>query len=290
MSEVMITVRGEHQVRVAPERAIVSLSASVEGPDRADVIDRTLSRAGQLREGIQALQASGAVETWSSRRLAVRSERPWSGDGTRLALVHHASVEFTATFIDFGDLSTWVGEISAGDDVTVNGTDWILTPQTRARVEQEVAAEAVRTAVTRASAYASALGLGSVEPIELADAGLITDRGSADAAPKAMRAFAAAPAPSGLVLNGDDITVSATVEARFVAGGATNPPPQADGGLRPAAGARRRARSRRPGAARARCRGPGADPHRSPEAPRRPCRPPRASESASCSARGWASG
>ncbi|MBS1907706.1 MAG: SIMPL domain-containing protein [Actinobacteria bacterium] len=217
MSEVVITVRGEHEVRIAPERAIVTLSVALDGPDREAVVARTLALAEPVRASIVAHEASGAAETWSSRRLAVRSERPWSNDGTRLALVHHASVDFTAAFADFAALSAWVAEISAWEGVSVGGTNWILTPETRARVEQEVAAEAVRTAVTRAGAYAAALGLSKVEPIEIADAGLITDGGAADAAPKAMRAFAAPPSGSGLELQGDDITVSATVEARFVA-------------------------------------------------------------------------
>lgn len=217
MSEVVITVRGEHEVRIAPERAIVTLSVALDGPDREAVVSRTLALADPVRASIVAREGSGAVESWSSRRLAVRSERPWSNDGTRLALVHHASVDFAATFTDFAELSTWVAEVSGWDGVSVSGTSWILTPETRARVEQEVAAEAVRTAVTRAGAYAIALGLTRVEPIEIADAGLITDHTAADMAPKAMRAFAAPPSGAGLELQGDDLTVSATVEARFVA-------------------------------------------------------------------------
>ncbi|GAB6857303.1 SIMPL domain-containing protein [Microbacterium xylanilyticum] len=217
MSEVVITVRGEHQVRIAPESAVVTLSVALDGPDRESVIARTLALAEPIREALATRQTGGAVESWSSRRLAVRSERPWSNDGTRLDLVHHASVDFRATFLDFADLSSWVADVSAEEGVCVDGTQWTLTPETRTRVEQEVAAEAVRVAVQRASAYAAALGLDSVEPIEIADAGLISDFSATDAAPKAMRAFGAAPAPSGLDLHGDDITVSATVEARFVA-------------------------------------------------------------------------
>jgi len=217
MSEVVITVRGEHEVRIAPERAIVTLSVALDGPDRESVVARTLALADPVLRSIVAREESGAVAEWSSRRLAVRSERPWSNDGTRLALVHHAAVDFAATFTDFTELSAWVADVSAWDGVSVNSTAWILTPETRARVEQEVAAEAVRTAVMRAGAYATALGLTKVEPIEIADAGLITDGGAGDMAPKALRAFAAPPSASGLELQGDDLIVSATVEARFVA-------------------------------------------------------------------------
>ncbi|GAA4483424.1 SIMPL domain-containing protein [Microbacterium panaciterrae] len=219
MSEVMITVRGEHEVRVAPERAIVSLSVSWEGPDRADVVERTLALAAPVREGIQTREEEGAVTTWSSKRLAVRSERPWSGDGTRLALVYHAAVDFTATFVHFAELSGWVAEISSWDGVSLSATDWTLTPETRARVEQEVAAEAVRTALTRAGAYAAALGLARVVPVEIADAGLLADSTATPGLQaKAMRAFAAPPEAVGVELQGDDIAIAATVEARFLAG------------------------------------------------------------------------
>ena len=47
MSEVIITVRGEHELRVAPERATIHLSVSFEGPGRTDVVERTLA-AGEL--------------------------------------------------------------------------------------------------------------------------------------------------------------------------------------------------------------------------------------------------
>lgn len=219
MSEVTITVRGEHEVRVAPERATVRLSIGQEGPDRGPVVERTLALAAPLREGIEARAASGAVEEWTSRRLTVRSERPWNNEGRRLDPVFHADVEFTATFSDLSDLSLWITEISAAEGVTVLDTTWSLTSATRAAVEREVASEAVAVAVVRANAYAAALGLARVEPVEIADTGLISAGPAPAPAPyaKAMRAeaYAAADAGSGVELQGEDIAVSATVEARF---------------------------------------------------------------------------
>jgi uncharacterized protein YggE len=132
--------------------------------------------------------------------------------------VHRASVDFTATFADISAMSEWVAEASGEDGVSIGYIDWHLTPQTEAEVEREVAALAVGVAVARARAYAEALGLHNVTPLEIADRGLIS-AGVPPQAKAAMRAGAAFDLESagGLELQGEEITVSATVEGRFAA-------------------------------------------------------------------------
>src|SRR5690606_38443395 len=104
------------------------------------------------------------------------------------------------------------------DGVAVGYIDWHLSPQTEADVEREVAADAVGVAVARARAYAEALGLHNVTPLEIADRGLISE-GVPVQAKAAMRAGVAFDMESagGLELQGEEITVSATVEGRFAA-------------------------------------------------------------------------
>ena len=198
MSEVMITVRGTHEERVAPERATVTLAVSLDGAEHAEVVTRTLALAEPVRRSIEARVATGTIKTWSSGRLAVRAERPWTNDGSRPPLVHHASLDFTATFSDPDEVSSWVHEMSVLEGVGISATEWTLTSPTRDMVSQRVAAGAVRDAVARASAYAQALGLSTVVALDVADAGLLGQGGSVE-------------------LRGEDIVVSATVDARFVA-------------------------------------------------------------------------
>lgn len=215
MSEVIITVRGEHTTEVSPERATVSLSVSADGPQHAEVVERALALAAPVRESIEQRNRSGSILEWNSKRLDVRGERPWNADGERLAPVYRATVDFTATFGDTSELSLWATEISSWPGVEIGHTDWWLTPETTATVEQEVAAEAVRVAVARAQAYARALGLDTVTPLEVADRGLIST--GPGPAPKSSRfAELAMQADAvGMQFQGEDITVSATVEARF---------------------------------------------------------------------------
>jgi hypothetical protein len=219
MSEVTVTVRGEHEARVAPERATISVSVRAEGPERASVVDHVMTLAEPVRASITQRADAGSVVDWTSKRLSVRAERPWNNDGKRLAPVYYASIDFTATFVEASELSIWVSDISPWDGVEVGWVNWHLTPETSARIEREVAAQAVGVAVTRAETYAHALGLGEVTPREIADVGLISSGPPSPAAPmmKARGAAFAADSGAAMQYEPEDIVISATVEARFLA-------------------------------------------------------------------------
>ncbi|WP_029144444.1 SIMPL domain-containing protein [Microbacterium luticocti] len=211
MPEVTITVRGEHEVRRAPEEAVAHITVGCEGPDRGAVVERIAALAAPVRDDLAARQDAGGLTDWSSQRVSVWTDRPWNAEGKLLAPVHHASVEFTATFTDVAALSWWLGEVAARDGVQVGEIDWRLTRETRSTLEREAATHAVHVAVERATAYAQALGMSHITPVELSDASL-----HAPAIP--LMRMAAAPADDpGLALQPDDIVVAATVEARFTA-------------------------------------------------------------------------
>lgn len=223
MSDVVITVRGEHETRIAPERAIAHLTIRAEGPERGAVVERMSALSEPVRDDLAARTSAGAVVEWTSQRVTVWSERPWNNEGRRLAPVHHATVDFSVTFTDFAVLSWWAGEVAEREGVQLGWIEWRLTPETRAAVEQEVATMAVGVAVARADAYAGALGLERVEPLEIADVGLLTrqDRPDSDPAPRMLIARASAAADAGgapaVDLQPEDIVISAAVEARFAA-------------------------------------------------------------------------
>ncbi len=222
MNEVTITVRGSHETRIAPERAIAHVTARVDGPARGGVVERIAALAAPVRADLTERKTAGAVAEWSSQRVSVWSERPWNAEGRQLDLVHHASVEFTATFTDFMLLSDWLNGVAENDGLQVGSVEWELSPETRARVEREVAAAAVTVAVERATAYASAIGRGTVTPLEIADPGLLTGHGDPGAGPQPLRmarsamAMDAGGAPA-VDFQPDDLVVSASVEARFTA-------------------------------------------------------------------------
>lgn len=219
MSDVTVTVRGEHEARVAPERATISVSVRTEGPDRTAVVEQVMTLSEPVRLSIIRRADAGGVADWTSKSLSVRSERPWNNEGKRLAPVYYASIDFTATFDEASELSLWVTDVSAWDGVEVGWVDWHLTPETRTRIEREVAAHAVGVAVTRAETYAHALGRSEVTPLEIADVGLISSGQPSPAAPmlKARSAAFAADSGPAMQYEPEDIVIAATVEARFLA-------------------------------------------------------------------------
>lgn len=223
MSDVVITVRGEHETRIAPERAIAHLTIRAEGPERGAVVERMAALTEPVRDDLASRKSAGTVAEWTSQRVSVWSERPWNNEGKRLAPVHYATVDFSVTFTDFAVLSWWAGEVAEREGVQLGWIEWKLTPETRASVEREVATEAVGVAVVRATAYAAALGLGNVTPVELADVGLLTQPASPEMAPapRMLMAKASFASDSGggpaVQLQPEDIVISSAVEARFAA-------------------------------------------------------------------------
>ena len=130
MSEVTITVRGEHETRVAPEEAVAHLSVRAEGPERGGVVERIAALAAPLRDDLATRKDAGGVSDWSSQRVSVWANRPWNNEGKQLALVHYASVDITATFTDFAALSWWISDVAERDGVQVDSVTWRLTPAT----------------------------------------------------------------------------------------------------------------------------------------------------------------
>lgn len=224
MSEVVISVRGEHEERFPPEEGVVHLSVRTEGPERGEVVERLAAAAERLRADLTARKEQGDVREWSSQRVSVWADRPWNANGKRLAPVHYASVDFSATFTDFAALSWWVTDVAERDGVQVNGVQWRLTRETAKKAEADVAARAVQVAVDRATAYASAIGRATVTPVEIADLGLMQrPEPVMPLMPRMAKAeafMAAADAGGGgpvVELQPEEIVVTAGVEARFTA-------------------------------------------------------------------------
>lgn len=222
MSDVIITVRGVHEARIAPEHARARLTVRAEGPERGPVVEKIAALATPIRDDLIARKAAGSLHDWSSERVAVWANRPWNADGNQLPLVHYASLEATAVFTDFTALSWWISELADREGVQIDGVEWLLTPETAKATEAEAAAHAVRVAIARATAYASAIERTTVTPLEIADVGLLT-RGEARASSasemrmmKASFAMDAGAAPS-MDFQPQDIVVTAAVEARFLA-------------------------------------------------------------------------
>lgn len=221
MSETIITVEGGFDHHHPAERGTVLLSAGFQGPDREGVVARTTQLHSRIAADAQQLHSptDGPVTWWSSERLRAWSERPWNTEGTQLPLVHHASIDLEVKFSDLRRLAEWAEALAGVDGVTIGGIRWALTEVTMTRLSTDARHRAVLDAVEKATAYAHSLGLYSLQPVALADPGMLGDgihpSTPAEAMQFSRKAAAAGPA---LDLKPEDITIGSRVHARFSAG------------------------------------------------------------------------
>ena len=220
MTDTIITVQGEYEVRHAAERGRVRLQIGYDGEDREKVLALTTERHSSLTAALsdQCSAPNGAVIAWSSDQVRVWGERPWTPEGRQLTPVHRAQVGVEATFADLSALSEWVGTVSLLDGVTVDGVDWSLTEARRQSLTQEARRRAVENAVAKATVYATSLGLAAVRPLALSDPGMLGDgpqAGRDDGL--AARTMAAGQGGATLALKPEEIAIAVQVHARFAA-------------------------------------------------------------------------
>ena len=220
MTETIITVQGEYELRHAAERGSVQLTVGFNGPDRNDVLARTTERQVSLTSDLRDMHnaQTGPVTSWTSDNLRVSGDRPWSQTGEQLPIVYHAELGLAVTFSETAALSDWVGAVSLLSGVNVSGITWSLTDARRQTLVQEARRRAVENAVAKATVYATSLGLNSVRPIALSDPGMLGDGSAPVQPPQPLFARAVLDSASAsLTLKPEEIVIQVQVHARFAA-------------------------------------------------------------------------
>ena len=215
MTSLEINVRGVARQRFSPERASVTVTVAVTGPDRESVYSQATTTQQPLLDSIKVLEMDGAVTSWRSDSIRVYSHRPYDDEGRQRDPVYSTRISVGAEFIDFEKLSEFIDQWSLVDGIEVGGVSWDVAEENRRGYEADVRRAAVDDAVAKAEAYADAVGRGPVTPTQLADPDMLRDQPN----PGMARMVMAAPdggAPS-VELRAEDIVIRVAVDARFVA-------------------------------------------------------------------------
>ena len=224
MTETTITVRGHHAAYYPAERATLHFKANFDGADRSEVFASATATSDRLRGRIVHLHddKTGPITWWSSDSVRVWGDRPWNEHGNQLPIVYHAAIDFTAKFNDFDELARFIEESVDVEGVSIGYIHWTLSEKRTRSVTHEVQSKAVADAVGKATVYAKAIGFSTVKAVAVADPGMLGDQTRpveeygmerASLAVKSMDVGGAAE----LSFKPQDIEVSATVDARFVA-------------------------------------------------------------------------
>lgn len=161
-----IAITGQADKRVKPELATVYLSVSAKGRDRQRVLDDARRRTNQLIKDLEGIP-DDVLDRFSTDGVRTYSYRPWDGK-LRKPTVHTADASVRATFKDFSAMAEYTSRW-ADAEFEVGRTLWDLTDETREKVMQELMAEVLDSARTKAEHIARHLGFGSVSPVRVTD-------------------------------------------------------------------------------------------------------------------------
>jgi uncharacterized protein YggE len=224
MTETTISVQGSHSAWYPAERATVTIAVSFDGPSRQPVFKAASASLDAVRATVDRLHdaSTGPITWWSANSVRVWSQRPWNNQGKQLETVHTAAFELTAKFKDFEALASWIEAVVAIPGTNVRSIDWALTEARQTSVLTEARSRAVKDAVSKATVYAQSIGLGSVTATAIADPGMLGD--GARVAEQGFGKFGGMTRSqqqmgdwAPLALKPEDIEVTASVDARFIA-------------------------------------------------------------------------
>lgn len=215
-----ISVAGTHEETVRPELARLHASATAEGASKEDVLRIATAVVNQLSAELTRLNQSGAVGELVVHPISTSSWRPINR-GKQQPPIYRAQAGVRADFTDFAALADLAARLGAVEGLELNWVEWRLTEETRRRLDGVCLTRAVEQARERALVMAKAAGESQVVFVQLADPGLlgepaIRQEAFAGGAQLAMsRSKLMADEMAGIELRPEDLTVSATVQARF---------------------------------------------------------------------------
>lgn len=213
-----ITVRGHHEIAIAPELGVLLLELAHEGAEKAEVFGATQTLANELIAEVKALAARepSPVSTHEVRGATSTSWRPTDNEGRPLPPVHRASTTATVTFTEPVVLADFIADWGTRDGVNLQGVRWELTPETQRARHAEVLTSAVENARERALVIAAAAGFEDMTPVQISDPGLLSSDpqfGAMDAGGYAMKSRMMAA--ESVELAPRDILVRASIEAVY---------------------------------------------------------------------------
>lgn len=169
----MIDVKGEAEILLPAERAVLSIQIIAESQDKKETTDAAVSSARKVERYLRETTASkdaqkSPVDHWSRTSLSESSHAPYDNErNINLPREHKAIVDFQIRLHKFSALGMMIQELVAIDYVRSNGVQWILTHETMKAQKSTLRNMAAKEALIRAQDYAKAVGFEKVTPVEM---------------------------------------------------------------------------------------------------------------------------
>lgn len=212
-----ISVTGAARRLSSPDRGTAQVLVRFQGALREEVSASARAVHERLTADARRFVEDGAAAEWSADQVWISSSERYRGEKKKPKQVTVANASVRVVFVDFTALSRWLTDLSEQEGVQVGGIDWSISDDRRREVEGEVRTEAVLDALSRARAYASALGLVTVEPVRVYEPGLRPDNEPGTGPGYGFMARSAVASSSELTVRPSDLEVHAEVTADFSA-------------------------------------------------------------------------
>ena len=182
-----LKVEGTAEIPLPAERAIINVTVSSEGLNKAAVSDEVITAARHVENLLRELspkddsaeaKVASPLAHWSKTSLSATSYMPsrhHSDDDDEEAKprVRHykSSIKFDIRFKEFKALGSFGARISSVAHVEVQDIQWILTEETKALYRPRLRRLAAQDAMVRAQEYCDVLGCVNLRPVELDETG-----------------------------------------------------------------------------------------------------------------------
>ncbi|MGW5075788.1 SIMPL domain-containing protein [Rhodococcus sp. NPDC004095] len=225
---VTITVTGHAEREFAPNRCTVLLRVHADGATREAAAEPAQAAITAVTDLITALREheNSPVKRWTLDQVQHNRHRPYNPEGKKRPWLYQSSAAFTVTFTDFRAVGPFVSRVSEVEAVSVEHLRWWMSRKAEAKRVAKVRHLAVLDAIAKAQGYTESLGFTVFQAVAIADPGMLGPPttptpvgGGMLRSAMPMKAMAASLDGAGpeLVLEPDRVTISADVEARFVA-------------------------------------------------------------------------
>jgi hypothetical protein len=177
MASFTIELEGQAEIPHHAERALIHVSASSTGLNKAAVSDEVLTTAKHIENLLRdlapvddtpAAKDAASLAHWSKTSLSSTSWLPWDHRANKhKAREYNACIKFDIRFKKFKELGEFGARLSALEHCEVTDIDWILTAATEKSYRAQLRRAAAHDAMQKAQDYCDVLGCTNVRPVKL---------------------------------------------------------------------------------------------------------------------------
>ena len=227
MAPLEIELSGTSVIARHAERAVLSVKVSSEGPSQETVSNDVTSTSNNLAIKFKELAprsedgsttSDAPVTIFSMTSMRTSSWTPTishNNEAVQLPRQYEAVTMFKVIFRNFYKLGEVTGALFKTPHTTIEGTEYILTDQTKEDLGSESRKAALRDAIRKAQDYADVVGKKAVA-VEISEQSYSVGMRTKQSARRSDRAVSASYV-DGLTVEPEDVELRSSVEVKFVA-------------------------------------------------------------------------